>query len=168
MPERLPRTGPANCWSCPWSPWADFAAARNVDFSLELTLPVKTGTSLIRRKAWEGAFARIRDVPVFLHRFRVNYFLSGSTNGGLLSRLSHRAFRMSNGVRFPREPPASWPRQRTGVDLVVGIGKTTTLAMLMNLLNQEWAATASSQVEEPVEYYFLNSSAFRGHAEVGR
>jgi twitching motility protein PilT len=116
---------------CPPHAMDRFQAERNADFALELTLQGKP------------------------QRFRVNYFMSGQQMGA--------CFRWIPAV-IPDFPWAGFPeglaRQlahfRNGLVLVCGVvgsGKTTSLAMLVNLLNREGGYRIIT-VEEPVEYLF--------------
>ena len=131
---------------CPAYVMGRFRSARNVDFSLELTL---------------------RDQ---LARFRVNYFLSGEQAGacfrlipsaipdfrwaGLSEDLAHRLAHFRNGLVL--------------ICGVVGSGKTTSLAMLVNQLNQEGGYRIVT-IEEPVEYLFPKTPAsVVTQREVGR
>ena len=137
---------------CPPYAMGRFRAARNVDFSLELTLPVKTGTSLIRRNGPEGA-SHESEMSPFSHRFRVNYFLSGEQTGACF-RVIPSNIPDFQWAGFPEDLAQRLAHFRNGLVLicgVVGSGKTTTLAMLMNLLNQEGGYRIVT-VEEPVEY----------------
>lgn len=114
---------------CPAYAMGRFRAARNVDFSLELTL----GGCTVR--------------------FRVNYFLSGEQMGACF-RVIPSAIPDLQWAGFPEELAHRLAHFRNGLVLicgVVGSGKSTTLAMLMNLLNTEGGYRIVT-VEEPVEY----------------
>lgn len=88
-------------------------------------------------------------------RFRANYFFGGQHLGA--------CFRVIPGVipdyawaGFPRELADRLTSLRNGLVLVSGVagsGKTTTLAMLINQLNQAGGARIIT-VEEPIEYLF--------------
>lgn len=131
---------------CPAYAMGRFRAEQNLDFSLELVL---------------------RHQP---ERFRVNYFLSAEQMGacfrlipalipdfqwaGLSGDLAHRLAHFRNGLVL--------------ICGVVGSGKTTTLAMLVNLLNREGGYRIIT-IEEPVEYLFPRTPAsVVTQREVGR
>ena len=116
---------------CPPHARERFQADRNADFALELML----GETL--------------------QRFRANYFMNGQQMGA--------CFRVIPSI-IPDFPWAGFPEAlaqrlahyRNGLVLicgVVGSGKTTTLAMLINLLNGQGGYRIIT-VEEPVEYLF--------------
>jgi twitching motility protein PilT len=131
---------------CPAYVMGRFRAARNADFSLELVLRGQR------------------------ERFRANYFLTGGHTAacfrliptlipdfqwaGLSEDLAHRLAHFRNGLVL--------------ICGVVGSGKSTTLAMLVNQLNDEGGYRIVT-IEEPVEYLFpkANSSVIT-QREVGR
>jgi twitching motility protein PilT len=116
---------------CPAYVMGRFRAAHNADFSLELTL---------RGRA---------------ERFRVNYFLSGEQMGACF-RIIPSTIPDFQWAGFPPELAHRLAHYRNGLVLicgVVGSGKSTTLAMLINQLNQEGGYRIIT-VEEPVEYVF--------------
>ncbi len=116
---------------CPPHAMDRFDADRNVDFALELTL---------RGKA---------------QRFRVNYFMSGQQMGACF-RVIPSAIPDFHWAGFPEELAQRLSHYRNGLVLicgVVGSGKTTSLAMLINLLNNEGGYRIIT-VEQPVEYLF--------------
>ena len=88
-------------------------------------------------------------------RFRVNYFFSGGSLGGCFRVIAAEIpdFTWSG---FPRELAHRLAHFLNGLVLfsgVTGAGKTTTLAMIINLLNQEGGHRIIT-VEEPIEYLF--------------
>jgi twitching motility protein PilT len=116
---------------CPAYVMGRFRAAHNVDFSLEVTL---------------------RDR---LERFRVNYFVSGDQMGACF-RVIPSAIPEFKWAGFPEDLAQRLAHYRNGLVLicgVVGSGKTTTLAMLINQLNKEGGHRIIT-IEEPVEYLF--------------
>jgi twitching motility protein PilT len=116
---------------CPAYAMGRFRAAHNVDFSLELVLRGRT------------------------ERFRVNYFLSGEQMGACF-RVIPSVIPDFQWAGFPEELAHRLAHYRNGLVLicgVVGSGKSTTLAMLINQLNQEGGYRIIT-VEEPVEYLF--------------
>jgi len=131
---------------CPAYAMGRFRAAHNVDFSLELTL---------------------RDR---LERFRVNYFLSGEQMGACF-RVIPSAIPDFQWAGFPEDLSHRLAHYRNGLVLicgVVGSGKSTSLAMLINQLNQEGGYRIIT-IEEPVEYLFPKMSvSVVTQREVGR
>jgi len=116
---------------CPAHAMDRFLAERNVDFALELVL---------------------REKP---QRFRANYFMSRQQMGACF-RLIPSAIPDFQWAGFPEELARQLAHFRNGLVLicgVVGSGKTTSLAMLIQVLNQEGGYRVIT-VEEPVEYLF--------------
>lgn len=110
---------------------ARFQADKNADFAFEL--PTETRT----------------------YRFRANYFLSGQQMGACF-RVIPTAIPDFAWAGFPEPLARRLAHFRNGLVLfcgVAGSGKTTSLAMLVNLLNQEGGHRIIT-VEEPVEYLF--------------
>lgn len=117
--------------ACPPQAMQRFEADRNVDFALELFL---------------------RDQR---QRFRANYFVSGKEIGGCF-RVIPSVIPDFQWAGFPETLAHQLSHFRNGLVLlcgVVGSGKTTSLAMMVNLLNQEGGYRIIT-VEEPVEYLF--------------
>ena len=123
-----------------------FRADPNVDFALEL--PLGEGT----------------------RRFRVNYFLSGQQMGACF-RVIPSAIPDFQWAGFPETLARQLAHFRNGLVLVCGVvgsGKTTSLAMLINLLNTEGGYRIIT-IEEPVEYLFPKTPAsVVTQREVGR
>jgi len=116
---------------CPRHAMDRFQAERNCDFALELTLGEKT------------------------QRFRANYFMSGEQVGACF-RVIPREIPDFQWAGFPEELAVRLSHYRNGLVLicgVVGSGKTTSLAMLIHLLNREGGYRIIT-AEEPVEYLF--------------
>ncbi|MCO6456503.1 MAG: PilT/PilU family type 4a pilus ATPase [Pirellulaceae bacterium] len=108
-----------------------FESQKNIDFSLDVELPGG------RR------------------RFRANYFLSGGQPGACF-RVIPDSIPSFDWAGFPWEVAERLAHFRNGLVLVSGVagsGKTTTLAMIIHLLNQEGGYRIIT-VEEPVEYLF--------------
>ena len=117
--------------ACPPHVKERFQNEYNVDFSLDLSLD---GQRL---------------------RFRANYFLSRHEMGACF-RLIPSTVPDFAWARFPEELAKQIAHFRNGLVLIcgtVGSGKTTSLAMLVNLLNSEGGYRIIT-VEEPVEYLF--------------
>lgn len=98
--------------------------------------------------------------PDGIQRFRANYFLSGQHPGACFRVIPSRIpdFAWAN---FPGELAARLTQFRDGLVLIVGAtgsGKTTTLAMIVNLLSQETGFRIIT-IEEPIEYVFARSAA---------
>jgi twitching motility protein PilT len=116
---------------CPSYAMGRFRAAHNVDFSLEVAI--------------HGQLAR----------FRINYFLSGERMGACF-RVIPSAIPDFHWAGFPSNLAHQLTHYRNGLVLicgVVGSGKTTSLAMLINQLNTEGGYRIIT-IEEPVEYLF--------------
>ncbi|MHC4406581.1 MAG: type IV pilus twitching motility protein PilT [Planctomycetota bacterium] len=120
---------------CPPQAVARFEAEKNVDFSLELPHGDR------------------------MQRFRVNYFLSGQQMGACFRVIPAEIPDFLWAV-FPESLAQKLAHFRNGLVLfsgVAGSGKTTSLAMIVNLLNQE-ARYRIITIEEPVEYLFPKTS----------
>jgi twitching motility protein PilT len=116
---------------CPGDAFARLQAARNIDLSFELTV--------------KGAN----------HRFRASLFLAGRHLGACL-RLVPAAIPDFAWAGFPPEVARRLAFVRDGLVIVTGptgSGKSTTLAMIVNLLNQTGGYRIIT-VEEPVEYLY--------------
>jgi twitching motility protein PilT len=130
---------------CPPHAMDRFQAERNADFALELALPDK------------------------LQRLRANYFMSGQQMGACFRLIPSRIpdFQWAG---FPEGLAQQLTHFRNGLVLIAGVvgsGKTTSLAMLIQLLNQEGGYRIIT-VEEPVEYILPNmSSSLVTQREVG-
>jgi twitching motility protein PilT len=131
---------------CPLPAWEQFDRERNVDFALELEL---------------GGRPR---------RFRANYFLSGQSLGACF-RIIPSEIPEFGWAGFPLELALRLTHFRNGLVLITGVsgaGKTTTLAMLINLLAQEGDYRIIT-VEEPIEHVFpASASSIVTQREVGR
>jgi twitching motility protein PilT len=116
---------------CPPHALDRFQAERNADFAVEFT---------------------VDDQP---QRFRANYFMSGQQMGACF-RLIPALIPDFRWAGFPEGLARQLAHFRNGLVLVCGVvgsGKTTSLAMLINLLNKEGGYRIIT-VEEPVEYLF--------------
>jgi len=116
---------------CPEHAMVRFEADRNADFALELPLGQRS------------------------QRFRVNYFMSGQQMGACF-RVIPSDIPDFQWAGFPEDLARRVAHYRNGLVLlcgVVGSGKTTSLAMLINLLNNQGGYRIIT-VEEPVEYLF--------------
>jgi twitching motility protein PilT len=117
--------------SCPPHALEHFREDRNADFALNLPLGER------------------------LQRFRANYFMSDQQMGACF-RVIPAEIPDFQWAGFPEELARRISHYRNGLVLlcgVVGSGKTTSLAMLINLLNNEGGYRIIT-VEEPVEYLF--------------
>ena len=93
------------------------------------------------------------------HRFRANVFLVGGRLGACLRVVPH-SIPDFEWTGFPVKLAKKLAFLRDGLVLVCGAtgsGKTTTLAMIVNLLNQAGGYRIIT-VEEPVEYFFPRAS----------
>jgi len=116
---------------CPPHATQRFEATKNTDFALEMPL----GESI--------------------QRFRANYFLSGQQMGACF-RVIPSSIPTCAWAGFPEALAERLTHYRNGLVLVCGVvgsGKTTTLAMVMNRLNQQGGHRIIT-IEEPVEYLF--------------
>ena len=116
---------------CPEEAMAYFEAEKNTDFSLDLPMGGRS------------------------QRFRVNYFLSHRQMGACF-RVIPAEIPDFQWAEFPKELAYRLAHFRNGLVLISGVagsGKTTTLAMIINLLNREGGHRIIT-VEEPVEYLF--------------
>jgi twitching motility protein PilT len=116
---------------CPPEGLTRLDAQKNLDFSLEIAVKGR------------------------LTRFRVNLFYAGCQPGACL-RVVPAAIPDFGWAEFPPELARRLTSLRDGLVIVTGptgSGKTTTLAMLVNQLNQAGGYRIVT-VEEPVEYCF--------------
>lgn len=130
---------------CPEVLYRQFEETRDVDFSLEMT---------------------IDEQP---QRFRVNGFVA-DRNAGACFRLIPETIPDFEWAGFPREIAERLVGFRNGLVLVTGVtgsGKTTTLAMLVELLNARGNHRIIT-IEEPVEYrYPVRQGSVVTQREVG-
>jgi twitching motility protein PilT len=116
---------------CPPDAHARLGAEKNVDFSFELAANGQTG------------------------RFRVNLFQAGGQLGACL-RVVPTVIPDFDWAGFPSTLASRLAFARDGLVIVsgaTGSGKTTSLAMIVNLINQTGGYRIIT-VEEPVEYRF--------------
>lgn len=120
---------------CPQHAMDRFRDDRNVDFAFRLALGDQD------------------------RRFRANYFLSGQQMGACF-RVIPSAIPDFEWAGFPEELAGQLAHYRNGLVLITGVagsGKTTSLAMIINLLNQEGGCRIIT-IEEPIEYVFPKTS----------
>ena len=114
---------------CPESVHAQFLSKQNLDFSFEL------------------------DVDGRSRRFRANLFFSRGAAGACF-RLIPAEIPSLDWAGFPREIATRLSQVRNGLVLISGVagsGKSTTLAMIIDLINREGGRRIIT-IEEPVEY----------------
>jgi twitching motility protein PilT len=103
-------------------------------------------------------------------RLRANYFQSGVGIGACI-RIIPTEIPALEWAGFPKELAQRLAHFRNGLVLICGVsgaGKTTTLAMLINLLAREGDYRIIT-LEEPIEYHFPNrEGAIVTQREVGR
>jgi twitching motility protein PilT len=90
-----------------------------------------------------------------LYRFRANFFVSGQVPGACF-RLIPDKIPSLDWANFPNDVAQRLAHFRNGLVIVSGVtgsGKSTTLAMLINMLNNE-GNNRIVTIEEPVEYVF--------------
>ena len=123
-----------------------FESQKNIDFAIQLEL--------------EGR-------P---QRFRANYFVSGQQMGACF-RVIPATIPDFQWAGFPAELADRLAHFRNGLVLISGVtgaGKTTTLAMIIDLLNQEGGYRIIT-AEEPIEYVFPpNPKSIVTQREVGQ
>jgi twitching motility protein PilT len=104
-----------------------------------------------------------------LHRFRANYFYSGQSLGACFRLIPERIPSL-DWANFPITVADRMAHFRNGLVIVSGVtgsGKSTTLAMIINMLNREGNKRIVT-VEEPVEYRFpLAPGSVMTQREVG-
>ena len=116
---------------CPQRAQEQFERAKNADFALQL------------------------DISGRPQRFRVNYFVSGPHIGACF-RIIPVEIPDLEWAGYPADLADRLAHFRNGLVLISGVtgaGKTTTLAMLINMLNQEGGYRILT-IEEPIEYMF--------------
>ena len=100
-------------------------------------------------------FALGLEIDGLAHRFRANYFLSGRRMGACF-RVIPSEIPNFHWAGFPEGLAHRLAHFRNGLVLLSGVagsGKSTSLAMIINLLNQEGGYRIIT-IEEPVEYLF--------------
>ncbi|HUT14333.1 MAG TPA: PilT/PilU family type 4a pilus ATPase [Thermoguttaceae bacterium] len=116
---------------CPPETFERALSQKNADFALELEISGRP------------------------QRFRANYFISGQSMGACF-RVIPGEIPSFQWAGFPLETARRLAHFRNGLVLLSGVsgaGKTTSLAMIINLLNQEGGYRIIT-VEEPIEYVF--------------
>lgn len=131
---------------CPPEAFSQFLQRKNLDFALQLDL--------------EGQS----------RRFRANYFFSGEAVGACL-RIIPQQIPTLEWAGFPQELAQRLITTRDGLVLITGVtgsGKTTTLAILIDMLARRGGYRIVT-IEEPIEYLFpRTSSSIITQREVGR
>lgn len=105
-------------------------------------------------------FAFQLDGPAGAQRFRANYFMSGLQQGACFRIIPAEIPSLAWG-NFPLDLATRLAHFRNGLVLIVGAtgsGKTTTLAMIVNLLSKE-SGYRIITIEEPIEYVFAKTAA---------
>lgn len=111
--------------------FARFVRERNLDFALQ---------------------TRIQEQP---RRFRVNFYFGGRASGACLRIIPERIPTLE-WAGFPQTVARKIAHFRNGLVLISGVtgsGKTTTLAMVIQMLNAEGGRRILT-IEEPIEYVF--------------
>ena len=131
---------------CPAKDLERFEQKKNLDFALQL------------------------DIAENPRRFRANYFVTGQHIGACF-RIIPASIPDFHWAGFPADLADKLAHFRNGLVLVSGVtgaGKTTTLAMIIDLLNQEGGYRIIT-VEEPIEYIFpRHGSSVVTQREVGQ
>jgi twitching motility protein PilT len=111
-------------------------------------------------------FAFQLEKPGGVQRFRANYFMSGQHQGACFRIIPSEIPDLA-WANFPPDLAARLVHFRDGLVLIVGAtgsGKTTTLAMIVNLLSQETGPDGRTTgyriitIEEPIEYVFAKTA----------
>ncbi|HEX4592071.1 MAG TPA: PilT/PilU family type 4a pilus ATPase [Gemmataceae bacterium] len=128
-------------------------AADELDPLLGGLLPAEIAGRLAERKSVDYSF----DLPIegATRRFRANVFVVGGRLGACI-RVVPAGIPDFEWAEFPVELAERLAFVRDGLVIVTGAtgaGKTTTLAMIVNLINQTGGHRIIT-VEEPVEYLF--------------
>lgn len=100
-------------------------------------------------------FSMQTEISGLLCRFRANYFRAGGSIGACF-RLIPEEIPSFDWANFPPDVADRLAHFRNGLVLISGVtgsGKSTTLAMLINMLNAEGNHRIVT-IEEPVEYVF--------------
>ena len=122
----------------------------------EVLLPLCPGRILSQIELQKNAdFAVELPIAGRTQRYRVNLFVHGPHIGGCI-RIIQSEIPDFSWAGFPFELADRLAHLRDGLVLVSGVtgaGKTTTLAMIINLLNQEGSCRIIT-VEEPIEYVY--------------
>jgi twitching motility protein PilT len=131
---------------CPARAREQFDRERNADFAIEVEIAGRP------------------------ERFRVNYFVNGENPGGCFRWIPSQIPNF-DWAGFPRNLADRLAHFRNGLVLITGMtgaGKTTTLAMIINLLNQEGGFRIVT-IEDPIEYVFpTRGNSIVSQREVGR
>lgn len=104
-------------------------------------------------------FSFQRSIDGVSHRFRANLFFSQQKLGACI-RLIPEGIPSFEWAGFPEALAHKITQFRNGLVIVTGVtgsGKTTTLAMLINMVNQR-GGTRIVTIEQPVEYLFPRCS----------
>jgi twitching motility protein PilT len=131
---------------CPERMREIFERERNADFALQLEIAGRP------------------------ERFRANYFVNGENTGGCFRWIPSEIPNFE-WAGFPRELADRLAHFRNGLVLITGMtgaGKTTTLAMIINMLNEEGGYRVIT-IEDPIEYIFPSTGrSIISQREVGR
>ena len=122
----------------------------------EILLTCASPTVLVQLEDKRNAdFAVQLDRDGCPQRYRASFFLSGRDLGACY-RVIPETIPTFQWAGFPQDVAERLAHFRNGLVLVSGVtgsGKTTTLAMIVHLLNQ-WGGDRIITVEDPIEYVF--------------
>jgi twitching motility protein PilT len=138
------------CSLCPSDGLARLQVQKNIDFSFDVALHGRSSQS----EKGDCPLEERGTVPFFA-RFRANLFHAGGQLAACL-RVVPAAIPDFEWAGFPVALAQRLAFVRDGLVIVTGAtgaGKTTTLAMIVNLLNQTGGYRIIT-VEEPIEYVF--------------
>lgn len=133
----------------------------------------ESGPVLDALQARLGTPAELQDFDASLvledgTRYRANTYRTLGKRGAVL-RLIHTEIPALETLGLPAELLASWVQRRAGLILVsgpAGAGKSTTLAALLDWLNQHLPLHVVT-IEDPVEYVFTPRACHFSQREIG-
>ncbi|HET9026508.1 MAG TPA: type IV pilus twitching motility protein PilT [Trueperaceae bacterium] len=100
-------------------------------------------------------------------RFRVNVFMQRGSVGGVMRTIADEVLSFSE-LGLPQEvgEVARLPRGLVLVTGPTGSGKSTTLATMLNLVNEEYAKHIVT-IEDPIEFFHRHQTSIVNQREVG-
>ncbi len=100
-------------------------------------------------------------------RFRVNVFMQRGSVGGVMRTIADEVLAFSD-LGLPEEvgAVARLPRGLVLVTGPTGSGKSTTLATMLNLINDEYAKHIVT-IEDPIEFFHRHKTSIVNQREVG-
>lgn len=100
-------------------------------------------------------------------RFRVNAFMQRNSVGGVMRTIADEKLTFSElGLPTEVAETARLPRGLVLVTGPTGSGKSTTLATMLNLINEEYAKHIVT-IEDPIEFFHRHQTSIVNQREVG-